>query len=117
MLFTEWKIDDNTEYKLRLTAQNCVKLEKDLGKNPLDVISNITEHNLPKLSDLIRVVHAAMLAFNSGVTLEKVYSIYDTWVESGHSLIDLIPLIVDIYKGAGIIPDRDEQDDSKEEKN
>ena len=47
MLYTTITINNN-EYKLRLNAKASVELEKRLGKNPLNVLMELSEHNLPK---------------------------------------------------------------------
>lgn len=107
MLFTTWKVEEE-EYKLRLNASACVKLEEDLNQNPISVLQSISEDNLPKLETLLRIIHASMTAFNHGIKLTDVYGIYDKWVDEGHGFADLVPIVLDIFKCSGFIPDQAE---------
>lgn len=113
MLFTTWKINEEKEYKLRLTSANCVKLEKELGHNPLDILTNMDENNLPKLGDLMLVLSNALIAYNHGIGIKETYDIFDEWVVEGHNMLELLPIIIDIYKTGGLIPE--EEDNSSEE--
>lgn len=102
-MFTTFTVN-NKDYNLKLTAKACIELEKKLGTNPLNVIVNISNNNeLPSLETILTVIHAAMTAYNHGITLNDLYDIYDQYVDEGHTMFDLIPVIVDIFKVSGFI--------------
>lgn len=101
MLYTSFKIKDK-EYKCRLTAKACVELEKRMGKNPLLCLYNVKDtQELPKLEDLILILHASLQAFESGISIEDTYAMYDDFVDEGNSLTELIPIILEIFKVSG----------------
>lgn len=102
MLYHIWKVNDK-EYKCRLTARACVDLEKKLGENPLNVFIKIASSGveLPELGNLITILHASMQSMEHGMTLDKVYDLFDEYVDEGHTLVDLIPEVLEIFKISG----------------
>jgi hypothetical protein len=79
------------EFKLRLTAQTSTELERKLGRNPLGMITGIGDGNVPPLTDVLLTLHAAMQKFHHGMTMQKVFDLYDEYIESGKDYTDLIP--------------------------
>ena len=59
MLYTTLTVCEN-EYKCRLTTKGCVDLEKKLGANPISIFMNIANNQLPKIEDMVAVLHASM---------------------------------------------------------
>lgn len=102
MLYYTFTVN-NKEYKCRLTARACVELEKRLGENPLNVFIKVanSEGNLPELGNLITILHASLQSMEHNITLEKTYDIYDEFVDEGHTMMDLIPIILEIFKVSG----------------
>ncbi len=92
------------EYTLRLTTKGCVSCEKRLGKNPLNVFMEANENRLPKISDLMVILHECLLPANHGIKLEDVYDLYDDFCADGKSLMDLIDLLVQVFTDAGFLP-------------
>ena len=81
MLYYDFEVEGKT-YKLRLNTRNVVLLEKALGGNPLSI-------------------------FKDDITLDDTFDLFDKWLAAGHSTIDFINIILEIYKDSGIIPDVD----------
>ena len=100
MLYTELKIGEK-ELKLRLRAKDCVDLEKKLGGSPLDQLINMQSGNLPTVTLVVTTLHASLQAFNKNYTLDKVYDLYDEYIENGGSLMDLVPILIEIFKVSG----------------
>ena len=98
-------------YKLRLTTRGIVSLEKKLGYNPLQMFMNIDEDVLPKFGDMIKVLHQTLQAYEHGITEDDAYEIYDAYVADGHTMWDLIPLLIEVFREAGFLPK--EEGDSK----
>lgn len=96
-------------YKLELTTRSIVQLEKDLGYNPLQMFMGIDEDVLPKLGDMIMVLHRAMARFNHGITLENTYDIFDDFVRDGHTTWDLVPILINVFIEAGFLPKGEEE--------
>ena len=102
MLYTTFKVGDR-DYKCRLTARACVDLEKKLGENPLNVFIKIANENgsLPSVSDMVTILHASLQSMEHGITLDKAFDLYDAWVDEGHTLVEFIPVLLEIFKVSG----------------
>lgn len=94
-------------YKLRLTTRNIVLLEKQLGCNPLSIFG--TGDTVPTITVMVAVLHASLQQYNHGISLNDAYDIFDAYLADGHSTVDFIPVILDIYKASGIIPKDNEE--------
>ena len=106
MLYTVLNVGDK-EYKCRLTAKACVDLERRMGQNPLNVFTEIQKSNeLPKVEDIIMILHA----------LDDTYAIYDEFVDEGNTLIELIPIIVEIFKVSGFFKEIDNSKNAQQAK-
>ena len=91
----------NKEYKLRLSTRNTVMLEKQLGRNPLAIFGN--GDTLPTVTEMVNVLYASLIQYNSGITLNNAYDIFDQYLEDGNSATDFISIILEIYKVSGLI--------------
>ena len=92
----------NKTYKLRLTTRSIVLLEKQLGCNPLTIFGS--GDTVPTITVMVAILHASLQQYNHGITLNDAYDIFDEYIAEGHSSVDFIPVILDIYKASGIIP-------------
>ncbi len=112
MLYTTITID-GVDYKARLNAKACVDLEKKLGTNPLNIFAKIADNgNIPDLGVLITMLQASLTAYNHGITIDKTYELYDKFVDEGHTLMDLVPILLDVFKVSGFF-----KEETIEEKN
>lgn len=102
MNFINFEVGNNT-YKLRLNTRAIVLLEKQLGCNPLNIFG-VNSDTIPTITTMVAILHAAMTQHNHGITLNDAYDIFDEWLEEGHSTVDFIPIILEIYKASGIVP-------------
>ena len=93
----------NKFYKLRLNTRNIVLLEKQLGCNPLTIFGTNGD-KVPTITTMVTILHASLLQYNHGITLNDAYAIFDEFIDDGHNSIEFIPIILDIYKASGIIP-------------
>ena len=109
MLYNTLKTGDR-EYKCKLATKNLVNLEKRLGMNPLNIFMNIGENNLPKLEDMLIILHESLQSLEHGISMEDVYDIYDSFIEDGNTFVDFIPVIMDIYKTSGLIKEQKKAD-------
>lgn len=89
------------EYKLKLNVRNTVALEKKLGCNPLAIFGE--GDTIPTLTTMVNILHASLQQLNHSITLENAYTIFDNWLDEGHTLLDFLPIIIEIYKVSGII--------------
>ena len=92
------------EYKLRLRTVDIVQVEKKLGHSLMDVFMGMQDDRIPQLRELLAILHASMAAYNHGITEAKFYDLYDAYIEEGHTMFDLIPLVLELLQNGGIIP-------------
>lgn len=102
-MFTELNIGGNS-YKLRLNTKASVALEKALGYNAISMFMDIDNGVMPKLGDILIVLHAMLQPMNHGFNMDKVYDLFDQYVEDGHSMYDLIPVFVEVFQESGYMP-------------
>lgn len=101
MQYAKFKVG-KTEYKLRAGAMQITELEERLGgKNPLQVLMSIQHNEIPSVSSLLLILHAALQKFHDNMTLEAVYELYDEYVEAGNTYTDLIPVMVETFRVSG----------------
>lgn len=108
-MYTEFVAGDHT-YKLRLTTKGVESLEKALGYNPLQMFMGIDEDVLPKLTDMITVLHQMLQPYEHGITRNDTMDIFDKFVEDGHTMWDMIPVIIQVFQDAGFLPKEDDED-------
>ena len=102
-MFTEITIKGEV-YKLRLRTVDVIQLEKRLNKNLMDMFMSIQNDKLPQLRDMLIVLHGAMAAYNHGITESKFYELYDEWLEEGHSMFELVPIVMELMQKGGLVP-------------
>lgn len=114
MLYTTFTVKGN-DYKCRLSAKACVDLERKMGTNPLNVFTKIAANSnaIPNLEDLIIILHASMQAYNHKITMDDVYGIYDEFVDEGNTMLDLIPIILEIFKVSGFFKEEEAEEEGK----
>ncbi|WP_438312217.1 DUF6096 family protein [Sporosarcina sp. FA9] len=90
------------DFKMRITASGIIELEKKLGgRNPLSILMAIEGGDLPSVSSVLLILHAAMQKFHHGTKFDDVLSLYDEYTEDGNSYIDLMPVLMDVFKVSG----------------
>ena len=86
--FHYWKVGDR-EYKLKLTTRMIEKVEDKYGKNLLMLVSD-----LPPLSVMLTIVHAAMIPWEHGVKYSDIQAQYDKWTEAGGSQMEFYTSVI-----------------------
>lgn len=96
------------DYKARLNAKACVELEKKLGTNPLNVFSKLaTDGSLPDLGTMIIILQASLATYNHSINMDKTYELYDKYIEEGNTMMDLVPVIFDVFKVSGFFKEEE----------
>lgn len=116
MMYTELIIGGDT-YKLRLTTRASVALEKALGYNPISMLMEIDEGKMPKMGDCLIILQAMLQTYHHGYNIDKVYELFDKFVEDGKSLFDLIPVFVEVFQQSGYISTAPADAEASEGKN
>lgn len=96
----------NKEYKLRLSIRATVALEKQLGVNPLMIFND--GDTIPTITTMVNILHAALQQYNHGISLNDAYSIFEEWLNDGNTIVDFLPIIIEVYKVSGIIKQEEE---------
>jgi hypothetical protein len=106
MLYTTLTVGEQ-EYKLRAGAADIVELEKKLGgKNPLSVLMSLENGELPSVGNLLLILHAALQKHHHGMKFNDVLELYDSYVDSGKTYTDLIPVMLETFKVSGFFKDQ-----------
>lgn len=92
----------NKNYKLRLNTRNTIELEKKLGCNPLGIFGN--GDTLPTVSQMVTILWASLQQYNHSITINDAYDIFDSYLEDGHIMTDFLPVIIEVYKVSGLMP-------------
>lgn len=98
------------ELKCRLNTQNIVALERKLGgKNILKVLM---DEQILSVDIVLNVLHLSLQALEHGYTLDKVYKLYDEYVEEDKTYMDLIPELMSVLEVSGFfkMPPKEEQE-------
>lgn len=112
-MYTEFTVGEKT-YKLELNNRAVLQLERELGYNPLQMFMGIDEDVLPKLGDMLHVLHRSMTAYNHGISFDDTADILEDYFKDGKTLWDLIPVLITVFQEAGFLPKNEEPDaDSK----
>lgn len=96
------------EYKLRLNTRNVVELEKKLECNPI-MIFGIEGDKIPTVSNMVVILHASLQTYHHGISLNDAYDIFDAYIEDGHTSIEFVKVIMEIYKASGIVPKEEDE--------
>lgn len=106
-------------YNLKLTIKGVINLEQKMGTNPINVLMNMAQNtsSMPEIGKLALILHEAFQPFNHGITLDETYGLMDDYFNEGHSLTDLIQLIVDLFTSSGLIPKEEEIKEETKAKN
>ena len=100
--YVELKIGEN-EYKLKMKTRQVVALEKSLGKSPLNILMEAQDGVLPSIEDMLMILAASLQQYHHGFDLDKVYDLYNEFVEDGNTMLELIPIIIDVLSVSGYI--------------
>ena len=98
--------------KLGMKTRQVVALEKALGRSPLNILMDAQEGALPSIEDMLVILWAALQQYEHGYNMEAVYDLYDEFVEAGNTMMELIPIVIDVLSVSGYI----KMDEPKENK-
>lgn len=96
----------NKDYKLRLSIRATVALEKQLGVNPLMIFGD--GETIPTITTMVNILHAALQQYHHGISLNDAYGIFEAWLDEGNTIVDFLPIIIEVYKVSGIIKQEEE---------
>jgi len=86
------------EYKLRLTANAIMSIEKRLGKSLFSALENI-QGNM--VETIVTILWGAMQPLNANFPFEKAAGLFDRYIDDGHSIEDLMQEINSLFEVSG----------------
>lgn len=114
MPYVTWNVGSK-EFRLRLTTMGVVKLEEKLGRNPADIFLQLSDGQLPKMGDILAILHQSLQSLHSGYTLEKAAGLLDNFFEEGHSVYEfLTDTVMKVFQSAGLLGNEVEAEDGEE---
>lgn len=100
MMYVDFEAGGNA-YRLRINTRNTVALEKLLGKNPVQAIFGGGE--MPTITSLVQVLHMALQEHHHGMSFEKTFDVFDAYLADGHTPMDFLDVVIDVFKAAGLM--------------
>lgn len=100
----------NKSYKLRLNTRNTVALEKAIGCNPVSIFFDKNgNERIPTITEMVSVLHASLQQFNHGISMNDCFDIFDDFLADGHSTLEFVKVMMEIYQDAGLMPKNEEE--------
>lgn len=101
------------ELKCRLNTQNTIAIEKKLGGR--NVLKVIMDEQIPSVEVVLHILHASLQALEHGYTMDKVYQLYDEYVEEGKTYTDLVPELMSVLEVSGFFKRPPQEDQETQE--
>lgn len=105
-MFTVLKVGEEN-YKLRLTIENLIALEKVIGKNPVTLLYQMSRGLYPSVTDIIYVLHYSLQALQHGIGFDNTVEIFERYLENGGSTDEILKIFMDVFRNAGLMPRKD----------
>lgn len=90
-----------SEYNLKITTANAVKLEEQLGTDLLNGLGKLAE-----IGTLAKYYFAAARINDSIKKIEDIYQLFDDYLVQGGSYEELQSLIIDVLVLSGILTEK-----------
>ena len=86
------------DYKLRLTASAIMSIEKKLGKPLFSALENIQDN---MIETIVAIIWGALQPLNSGFSYEKAAELFDSYIDDGRSIEELMLEINALFEASG----------------
>lgn len=88
--FYYWTVA-GVDHKMKLTTGWIEKLE---AKYKTNILNLVMVDDIPPLSVMLTIIQAALIPWEHGTKMEKVHSLYESWLEEGGSQSELLAKVV-----------------------
>lgn len=106
--FANWQVGGET-YQMKLRTSEQLELEKIYKKNLFSLIGDAD--NLPSLSTMLQITHAAMKPYHHGIKLRDVENLYSKYIDEGGSMLQFyVDVYMRIYAVSGFFSSSMEED-------
>lgn len=109
---------DGKEFHLRLTTLGIISLEEKLGRNPADIYLGLSDGQLPKVKEIVQVLHQALQPLHNGYSMEKSASLLDSYFSEGKSIYDFITgPMMELFQNAGLLGNTEDEEEVEDNPN
>lgn len=106
--FATWQVGGE-DYRMKLRTPEQLELEKIYKRNLFSLIGDAD--NLPPLSTMLQITHAAMKPYHHGIKLRDVENLYSRYIEEGGSMLQYyVDVYMRIYAVSGFFSSSMEED-------
>lgn len=91
------------EYQLRLTIKNIMALESALNTNPINILINMQKGIVPKISELVTILHFCLQELNHNISMDETQRIFEDYLSEGKTIFDVSELIAIVLKDSGLV--------------
>lgn len=113
--YITWNVDGK-EFHLRLTTLGVINLEEKLGKNPADIFLALSDGQLPRVKEIVQVLHQSLQPLHNGYSIEKSASLLDSYFAEDKSIYDFVTgPMMELFKNCGLLGRPDEEAEEEEE--
>ena len=63
------------------------------------------------IMELVFILHSALQPYNHNIKIDDVYDLFDEYIADGHTYMDFINVVIELFKVSGVI--RDEKDEGE----
>lgn len=106
--FAVWQVGGET-YRMKLRTSEQLELEKIYKRNLFSLMGEAD--NLPSLSTMLQIAHAAMKPYHHGIKLRDVENLYSRYIEEGGSMLQFyVDVYMRIYAVSGFFSSSMEED-------
>ena len=109
MKFTIFNAGDK-EYKLRITGASVVEMEKKMGKNPINAMTDAVNGELPMMTDMFTILWGALIPFNANISYSDACDIYTAYVDNGGTLNEFLEILIKVFEDSGFIKISEDED-------
>ena len=96
---------NNKDYYLKVTTSAIMNMEERLGIQPINIFARFMRtEELPKLTDVLIMLHCALQPLNAGVSFNDVKKMYDDiCAETGNGFEAVMEPLLLAFKESGFI--------------
>lgn len=106
--FAVWPVGGQN-WRLKLTTAGQMELEKLYKRNVFSLMGDAD--NLPTLTTMLQVTHAAMKPWHHGIKLKNVQELYEKYLSEGGSMLQFyVDVYMKIYAVSGFFSSSMEED-------
>ena len=101
--YAELCVNDDKILKLKMRVKDIIALERRIGESPLNLLMKMNDGAVPKLEDMALILHASLQKYEHGYDLDKTFDLIEEYFDEGHTIVDLVPIVLEVFQVSGFI--------------